>query len=85
MMGKYRRKPVIVEAEQFTNPEKHWDLGIIWVMEEDEMLPGKKSYFKVATLAGEMKISLGDWIIKGAKGENYGCSPVNFKKHYEKC
>ncbi len=37
----------------------------------------------IETLEGEMKCSLGDYIIKGVKGEFYPCKPDIFKQTYE--
>ena len=37
----------------------------------------------IKTLEGEMKCDLGDYIIKGIKGEFYPCKPDIFKQTYE--
>ena len=37
----------------------------------------------IKTLEGDMKASLGDWIITGVNGEQYPCKPDIFKKTYE--
>ena len=36
------------------------------------------------TLEGKMKANIGDYIIKGVKGEFYPCKPDVFHKKYEK-
>ena len=38
----------------------------------------------IETLEGLMKADVGDWIIKGVKGECYPCKPDVFKMTYEK-
>lgn len=37
----------------------------------------------VDTLEGEMRVSPGDWIITGVKGERYPCKPDVFVATYE--
>lgn len=36
----------------------------------------------LATLEGEMQVSLGDWVIRGIKGEFYPCKPEIFRETY---
>ena len=38
----------------------------------------------IPTLEGNMKASIGDWIITGINGEQYPCKPDIFEKTYEK-
>jgi hypothetical protein len=76
---KFRKKPVVIEAVQFT-PE-NVDLLTEWlpfqlVMTEDNGL-------HIPTLEGEMTGSVGDWIIKGVQGEFYPCKPDIFEATYE--
>lgn len=77
-MGMYRKKPVIIEAIQYTGDN----------MAEIEMFvpTGKygKGCFYISTLEGEMKASPGDFIIKGISGEFYPCKPDIFEMTYEK-
>ena len=37
----------------------------------------------VETLEGDMRAQIGDWIIKGTKGEYYPCKDDVFRKKYE--
>ena len=37
----------------------------------------------INTLEGEMKASIGDYIITGVQGEQYPCKPDIFEKTYE--
>lgn len=37
----------------------------------------------IITLEGPMRISPGDWVIKGVKGEFYPCKPDVFEQTYE--
>ena len=79
---KYRKKPVIIEAIQFNG----WNFGEIndWMFNTKGIYP---SYFKetmtIETLEGDMVASIGDYIIKGVKGEFYPCKPDIFKQTYE--
>lgn len=38
----------------------------------------------IHTLEGDMKASVGDYIITGLRGEQYPCKPDIFNKTYEK-
>lgn len=77
---KFRKKPVIIEAEQFLPDKKPWPKGIIH--EFDVM--HNRQLFHVATLEGIHMVSPGDWIITGIKGEKYPCKPDIFELTYEK-
>lgn len=37
----------------------------------------------IRTLEGDMRVSYGDWVIKGVKGEFYPCKPDIFVETYE--
>ena len=79
---KYRKKPVVVEAVQWTgnNVEEisvFTDAFCDWRYENDV-----KRLF-IETLEGTMKATPGDWIIRGVNGEYYPCKPDIFEKTYE--
>ncbi|MEU5258975.1 hypothetical protein [Amycolatopsis sp. NPDC021455] len=38
---------------------------------------------RINTLEGPMKVSPGDWVIRGVKGEFYPCKPDVFDSTYE--
>lgn len=38
--------------------------------------------FMIRTLEGDMKVSSGDWVIRGVKGEFYPCKPDVFARTY---
>lgn len=44
---------------------------------------GGDDLFMVRTLEGDLKVSPGDWIIIGVKGEKYPCKPDIFEATYE--
>lgn len=77
MVAKFRKKPVVIEAVQFTGN-----------FTEIEQFVGGDAEFRdgqllVATLEGPLHAANGDWIIKGVKGEFYPCKPDIFEATYE--
>jgi hypothetical protein len=75
---KYRKKTMVVEAEQFSIlnevPLPFAGRGACCL--------GPHGWY-VATLGGPLHISNRDWIIKGIKGEFYPCKPDIFEATYE--
>lgn len=45
--------------------------------------PEGRTYIEIETLEGTMQADLGDWIIRGIKGEIYPCKPDIFEQTYE--
>ena len=87
---KYRKKPVVIEAEQWNKDWKHpivepfADMGIGWNYGLCKQCGESYEYHgKVKTLEGDMTVCPGDWIITGIKGEYYPCKPDIFEKTYE--
>lgn len=79
----YRKKPVIVEAIQWTGQNKH---EIYTFLNEDNFYidHGRvEGGLIIKTLEGEHVASIGDYIIKGVNGEFYPCKPNIFEKTYE--
>lgn len=77
-MAKYRKKPVVIEAEQFLiNGE-----AVTWI-DGVQREPGENKPYYVQTLEGPLNVSHGDWIITGIKGEKYPCKPDIFEATYE--
>ena len=72
-MPRYRRKPTVVEAVQFSGdlplPE-----GVVFIL---------NAGYHVKTVNGFVKIEDGEWIITGVKGKRYPCKPDIFKETYE--
>ena len=78
MIKKYKKKPVIIEAVQYngTNENEIYDfIG-------DKILSNKQGLL-IPTLEGTMIASVGDYVIKGIKGEFYPCKPDIFKQTYD--
>ncbi len=79
-MAKYRKKPVTIEAIQYkgNNPTEIHDFV------RKHMFRDIDGNLSIHTLEGDMKASIGDYIIRGVDGEFYPCKPDIFKKTYEK-
>jgi len=75
-MARYRKKPVVIEAQQFFFNHVPWPAGVEKVCREG--LPFVK------TLEGPLLVRDADWIITGIKGERYPCKPDIFDATYEK-
>lgn len=78
---RYRKKPVAIEAMQLTenNIEEVGD----WISDHDINVGGTMRYVEIHTLEGVMRADIGDWVIKGVKGEFYPCKPDVFEATYE--
>lgn len=84
---KFRKKPVIIEAIQFTGINHREILSFIYPALSEDALHGAEIMnlpIIIETLEGSMTATTGDWIIKGVKGEFYPCKPDIFKQTYEK-
>ena len=77
-MGMYRKKPVVIEAIQWTGANAVELLDWIKPTARQE-----RSSLIIPTLEGDHEASMGDWIIKGVKGEFYPCKPDIFAATYE--
>ena len=81
---KYRTKTCEIEAIQFTGD----NLQQIEKFAKKDCMGagfegGKCIYLLIETLEGTMKARIGDYIIKGLRGEFYPCKPDVFEKKYE--
>ena len=82
-MGKYRKKPVVIEAVQWTGP--HGEFDYLWLINGGAAfhMIRESSALVIKTLEGDMRADVGDWIIRGVKGEFYPCKPDIFAATYE--
>jgi len=83
-MGKYRKKPVVIEAMQFTDETKDQVLNFITCSSHPSWDDDGNPKLKIQTLEGWHTASIGDFVIKGVKGEFYPCKPDIFEMTYEK-
>ena len=91
-MPKFRKKPVVIEAFQFTE-----ELALRMLIDKHEGPFGlsasgrchpknrtlSEAYITIKTLEGSMTANLNDWIIKGVHGELYPCKPDIFTATYD--
>ena len=85
-MSEYRKKPVVIEAVQYTGQGSHHEFppGLcrnLWSSCGFDCPDDWKPH--IHTLEGRMTVKNGDWIIKGVKGEFYPCKPDIFEATYE--
>jgi len=77
-VNKYRKKPVEVEAVQFTP---------LSIEACEEFVGGDLGRgvdgWVISTLEGAMLVTPGDFIIRGVQGEFYPCKPDIFEQTYE--
>ena len=78
-MAKYRKKPVVIDAIQWTGDNFVEIDEFITVPHETYPADG---YIIIPTLEGKMRASLSDFIIKGLSGEFYPCKEKIFHDTY---
>ena len=77
---KYRKKPVVIEAIQWTG--KNFLEISSWMGTRPSRT--RDNYLCIDTLEGTHYIKKKDWIIKGIRGEFYPVKPDIFELTYEK-
>ena len=82
-MAKYRKKPVVIEAVQFTGKNKP-EIAKFVGINPMEWSNHPEVGIAIDTLEGTITARPKDWIIKGVKGEFYPCKPDIFEATYEK-
>lgn len=90
---KYRKKPVVIEAFKFDgdliNKDGHYYCPD-WAQKAHEegtlyydSIDGPPVELFIKTLEGHMHCEVGDYLIRGIKGELYPCKPDIFEATYE--
>lgn len=89
-MGKFRKKPVEIEAVRFEEVDKGDVLfdAIVWPAWlnagfDSGSVTSSEHGLYIETLEGVMFANPGDWIIRGVSGELYPCKPDIFELSYE--
>ena len=83
-MPKFKKKPVVIEAFQWTGVDcelPEWAKGKMRCHRTEKI--HNSEYLIVPTLEGDMKASINDYIIQGIQGEIYPCKPDIFKATYD--
>jgi hypothetical protein len=92
---KYKKKPVVIDAVQWTgeNHREMFDFLTENAFDKDLMQMSAEHFYidhskvegglVIKTLEGEHLASIGDFIIRGVKGEYYPCKPDIFEQTYE--
>ena len=87
MIIKYRKKPVIIEAVEYTPENKHLAVNFCHGQITNDKVSDDDNdvteYIRIDTLEGSMLASVGDYIIKGVQGEFYPCKPDIFHATYD--
>lgn len=81
-MPYYRKKPILVEARQYTG-DNFLELQD-WSADHVELSDYRDDAICVYTPEGRLWFDEGDYVIKGACGEFYPCQKDIFEETYEK-
>jgi hypothetical protein len=78
---KFRKKPVVIEATPWFKMGDHPAVELI----PEYLANGGRGEAvpAIKTLEGLHRVTVGDWIITGVKGEHYPCKPDIFAATYE--
>lgn len=96
---RYRKRPLEIDAIRFTGGEENakeiidWagDNNVEYVETQEPWVAddgrsgtnGWPEHLRIHTLEGTMNAEVGDYVIKGIKGEFYPCKPDIFHNSYE--
>ena len=80
-MSKFRKKPVIIDAVRWNGD----NFAEIAKLGDNIFGPygQENAHLEIKTLEGRMTADLGDWVIRGVKGECYPCKNDIFLLTYE--
>lgn len=92
----FRKKPVEIDAIHYDGSEDRTTKIIDWILanggtarwyeadffrgEDEEPMP---EHICIDTLNGTVRVSIGEWIIRGVKGEFYPCADDIFQETYD--
>ena len=85
-MPKFRKKSVVIEAcQHFNDMGTHTATIPTWLIKAcvSGTIYVKEGESFIKTLEGDHKVSDGDWIIRGVKGELYPIKDEIFRMTYE--
>ena len=82
-MAKFRKKPVVIEAVQWTGSNAAEIADFMGTSPAFESDTKGNHWVQIQTLESPLTASKGDWIIKGVRGEFYPHKPEFFFDAYE--
>lgn len=85
-MAQFRKKPVVIDAVQWKNDGNGGSLAAIKALDPGDIVTFAADgtpALVIRTLEGEMRADVGDYIIRGVKGELYPCKPDIFEATYD--
>ncbi len=80
---KYKKKPVVIDAIQLKTMDDKFKVAEFFKGHGAFDMSFAEDGIYINTLEGTMHASIGDWIIRGIKGEFYPCKPNIFEATYE--
>ena len=83
MIKKYAKKPLIVEALKWDGNNRSEIFDFCSLSYVNYEYGSSEPKLMIQTLEGPMQASVGDYIIKGIKGEFYITNKKNFLEEYE--
>lgn len=99
-MPKFRKRPVEIEAREFTGGRENGEALAAWAREYDAEIVWDKGFYdaktrveamyeypehlRISTLEGNLTAQVGSMIIRGVENEFYACEPGIFKQTYER-
>lgn len=97
MIKKYIKKPIPIEAVQFTGDNGVWIQQNfcpkfkgklqMWTDPTEKLDTVVQQMFScwIETLQGNMAVKVGDYVIKGIRGQFYSCDRDIFRESYDQC
>lgn len=82
-MALYKTRPCVIEAIQWTGLNLEEVKDFVGESLEYDIIDTTVVSIRIKTLEGVMYASVGDYIIKGLRGEFYPCKPDVFNQKYE--
>ena len=80
-MTRYRKRPVVVDAIQFTGKNVPEIAQLLdWDFDDGD---GDCDTIIIETLNGDVTVTAGEWIVRGIAGEGYPCRADLFELTYE--
>lgn len=82
-MPKYRSKPVVIEAMRLSQANREEVLKFLGESNYDATRTWDPVNIMVLNEHGPVLAEVGDWVIKGSRGEFYPCKDSTFRQKYE--